>query len=349
MIEVSPDSLEAEWTLTDMRLGTYILSWERLSGWTSPNSELEELTANSTLTFTCEYLPNHGMAQSFVTIPLETVTMPAVFTMGSTVEEDETPRQVTLTRRFLMAATEVTNAQYLAEAQWAYDNGHVTVLPDGIYDTFDGSTEKLYDLQGYAPQIRFEDGTFYTRDPDRPVVSVSWRGAVAYCDWLSMQESLPRAYDHSTWSCNDGDPYGASGYRLPTEAEWEFACRASTTTHFNTGDCLDSEAAYSGYYPYVGCPVGPQHSHTTDACTFPPNAWGLYDMHGNVAEYCNDQAGSYEGDVTDPVGGSSTNWRMIRGGFYYNHAENCRSATRDMCGTYVGNGTDGFRMVRTSP
>jgi len=114
----------------------------------------------------------------------------------------------------------------------------------------DGSTSRLL-RNGY--QINFNGSVFTTLYPDLPACTITWYGAAAYCDWLSMQEGLERAYDHNSWSCNNDDPYNASGYRLPTEAEWEFACRAGTTTQFNTGDCLDArnEANYEALPDFV--------------------------------------------------------------------------------------------------
>ncbi len=285
----------------------------------------------------------------FVLIPPESVSMPATFTMGSTVYSDETPHQVTLTGRFNMASTEVTNAQYMAALQWAYNQGHVTVTTSSVRDNLDDATALLLDLDDSDCLISFSGGVFSTSNPDRPVVEVSWYGSVAYCDWLSLQEGLARAYDHNTWSCNSGNPYTASGYRLPTEAEWEFACRAGTTTHFNTGDCLDAgtEANYNGSYPYTGCPSGPYLGQTADVGSYPANQWGLFDIHGNVYEWCNDRYGTYSGDETDPEGAVSGN-NLHRDGGWYGYALHCRSADRHENEPYTTFYTIGFRPVRST-
>jgi len=292
----------------------------------------------------------------FVMIPPESVTMPATFTMGSNVYSNETPHQVTLTGRFNMASTEVTNAQYVAAVQWAYEQGHVTATISSVRDNLDGSTQELLDLDDSDCQISFSGGVFSTSFPERPVIEVSWYGSVAYCDWLSLQEGLPRAYNHSNWSCNSGNPYTASGYRLPTEAEWEFACRAGTTTHFNTGDCLDAgtEANYNGDYPYTGYPYtgclsGPYLGRTADVGSYPANQWGLYDMHGNVWEWCNDWYGTYSGDATDPEGAGSGDSRVLRGGDWDRYADYCRSAFRNNYYPYFTSYYYGFRPVRSTP
>ncbi|MBK8168102.1 MAG: formylglycine-generating enzyme family protein [bacterium] len=278
--------------------------------------------------------------------------------MGSPTTEsgrssNETQHQVTLTRGFSMQATEVTNQQYRDLVQWAYDNGHVTATSASVRDALDGSTQELLDLDGFPNcEISFSEGTF-TVDAwkaSHPVLEVTWYGSVAYCDWLSLQQGLPRAYDHSTWQCNAGSPYTAPGYRLPTEAEWEYACRAGTQTPFNTGFCLaaSTEANYNGTYPYTGCPSGPYLGWTAPVGSYPANAFGLYDMHGNLYEWCNDWYGTYGGTVTDPVGAGAGSYRVLRGGGWGDYALSCRSAVRAFNGPDGSYGTFGFRPVRST-
>jgi formylglycine-generating enzyme required for sulfatase activity len=297
--------------------------------------------------------PEPKPPEGFVLISADT------FTMGSPEDEpsrdsDEILHTVTLTNSFYISATEVTNRQYAEMAQWAYnqDPPLVSATSSSLRDDMDGSTEELLDLDAPSCEISFSGGIF-TVDAgkeDHPVLEVTWYGAVAYCDWLSMGEGLPRAYDHSTWQCNGNAPYSATGYRLPTEAEWEYACRAGTHTPFNTGDCLDAttEANYNGDNPYSGCPTGPYLGWTITVGSYPANAYGLYDMHGNLWDWCNDWHGGYGGDVTDPVGATTGTARVIRGGGWSAEAQYCRSAYRNM---YVpGKGADaiGFRPVRST-
>jgi formylglycine-generating enzyme required for sulfatase activity len=242
-------------------------------------------------------------------------------------------------------------------AQWAYDNGYVTADGWCLYDNLDGSTEILKEVSsegGY--EITFSAGAFSCLNPTHPVNRLGWYGAVAYCDWLSLQQGLPRAYNHSTWQCNGGNPYAAAGYRLPTEAEWEYACRAGAQTPFNAGSCLDSgtEANYNGplpYYngfPYTGCPTGPYVGWTVPVGSYPANAFGLYDMHGNVWEWCNDWYDPYGGTVTDPVGAGAGSYRVIRGGSWNFVADYCRSAFRLTIDPSTAASFQGFRVARSS-
>jgi formylglycine-generating enzyme required for sulfatase activity len=166
-----------------------------------------------------------------------------------------------------------------------------------------------------------------------PVERVTWYDAVEYCNALSRQEGLTPAYTVQgtvvTWNRK------ASGYRLPTEAEWEYACRAGTTTAYNTGSSIsDSQANY-------------RSSGTKPVGTYAPNAWGLYDMHGNVWEWCWDRYGDYaSGAQTDPTGAASGAYRVIRGGSWVNFAQIVRSAHRyDYVPSYWSYYL-GFRLVR---
>jgi len=162
---------------------------------------------------------------------------------------------------------------------------------------------------------------------DEPVTHVKWQQAVAFCDWLSRKEGKP--------------------YRLPTEAEWEYACRAGTTTPFHTGDKLTAEQANIGQTL-----DGKRRASTVAVGSYRPNAWGLYDMHGNVAEWCHDWFGPYDGAAqTDPVGRIDGDARVTRGWSYLpaGHPRGitryCRSANRSAHLPDDGNRATGFRVV----
>lgn len=300
--------------------------------------------------FTLRVVANDGVAPSgFVLVP------PGTFMMGSPTTEPsrstiEAQHQVTLTHGFHVQTTEVTNQQYRDMAQWAYNNGHVTATTSGLYDNLDGSTQLLKELGVGNYEITFSAGVFSCINPTHPVKYVTWYGSVAYCDWLSLQQGLPRAYNHSTWQCNAGNPYTAPGYRLPTEAEWEYACRAGTETPFSTGSCLDAgtEANYRGTIPYTGCPAGPYLGWTVPVGSYPANAFDLYDMHGNLYEWCNDWYDLYGGTVTDPVGAAAGSDRVIRGGCSYTNAVSCRSANRIMYFAFTSDRFIGLRPVRST-
>jgi formylglycine-generating enzyme required for sulfatase activity len=172
----------------------------------------------------------------------------------------------------------------------------------------------------------------------RPVENVSWHEATAFCDHIAQQSDRP--------------------YRLPTEAEWEYACRAGTTTPFYFGSTITSELAnYDGNFTYNDGPQGEYRKETTPIDHFGiANAFGLSDMHGNVWEWCQDHwHDSYEGAPSDgsawidPEASESAS-RVLRGGSWYNVPRICRSASRFYDG--AGERYDfsfGFRVVCVAP
>jgi formylglycine-generating enzyme required for sulfatase activity len=153
--------------------------------------------------------------------------------------------------------------------------------------------------------------------PDYPVEKVSWYDAVAFCKRLSELAEEREA---------------ERVYRLPTEAEWEYACRAGTTTPFHFGATLTSDDAnFDGRYPYGDVQPGVRVGKTTPAMKYRPNAWGLYDMHGNLWEWCQDwyDSGYYaQSPKKDPQGPEQGTNPVLRGGCWGNPAQECRSAAR---------------------
>ena len=188
------------------------------------------------------------------------------------------------------------------------------------------------------------------RGPNLPVERVSWFEAIEFCNERSRREGLTPAYTISdrgdsrtvTWNRS------ANGYRLPTEAEWEYACRAGTTTPFNTGgNITTSQANYNGNFPYNNNARGIYRQHTTVVGSFAANAWGLHDMHGNVSEWCWDWYRVYpSGAQTDPAGAASGTARVIRGGGWNYNAWNLRSAARNGNMPHSRIIYVGFRVVR---
>ena len=135
-------------------------------------------------------------------------------------------------------------------------------------------------------------------------------------------------------------------YRLPTEAEWEYAARAGTTTPFAFGNCLSTnDANYKGTYPLTGCSKGQSRKTTISVGSLRKNVWGLYDMHGNVYEWCQDWYGKYPtGSVTNPTGPATGSLRVIRGGSWNDEARYCRSAFRLSDGPDFASSNLGFRL-----
>ncbi|MDR0643306.1 MAG: formylglycine-generating enzyme family protein [Treponema sp.] len=164
-----------------------------------------------------------------------------------------------------------------------------------------------------------------------PVERVSWFEAIEFCNKLSEREGLEAAYIVSEqkiiWD------RGSAGYRLPTEAEWEFACRANTSTAYNVGEVLSTDQA--NYYGRKTLPVE----------SFPPNGFGLFDMHGNVWEWCWDGYGSYPRETDDPAA-EQDSICVVRGGSFRSTALDARSASRgSSTATYLSRDT-GFRVAR---
>jgi len=179
--------------------------------------------------------------------------------------------------------------------------------------------------------------------PDRPVERISWHAAMLYCNLRAAREGFKPCYDPKTQAYD----LAADGYRLPTEAEWEYACRAGTRTRWSFGDDpgdLDKHAWFKANSAKTTHPVRQK----------PANAWGLYDMHGNVAEWCLDFYAESYGDGSpckDPCGPEHGEERVLRGGSWNAGDEACRSAARraetpglaDVCFGYEAYG---FRCVR---
>ncbi|MCF8062907.1 MAG: formylglycine-generating enzyme family protein [Deltaproteobacteria bacterium] len=169
---------------------------------------------------------------------------------------------------------------------------------------------------------------------DDPVVSVSWFDCMEFIEKLNER--------------------GEGTYRLPTEAEWEYACRAGTTTAYSWGDepaC--SRAMYSNNplkseacIPHVKS-MGLEPGKAAPVKSYDPNPWGLYDMHGNVWEWCSDWYGAYpEESVEDPTGPANGNRRVRRSGSWYKYPWYCRSANRNIGHPAIKHDTLGFRVVR---
>ncbi len=228
------------------------------------------------------------------------------YTMGSPNGEtnrgdDETQHPATVSD-FKIARTETTVFQFALYCQATYPTDSID-----ISDFLKDATEK--------------------NDARHPVVSVKWYDAVQYANWLSQRQQLKALYNVDKEYALDTT---AQGYRLPTEAEWEYACRAGSATPFNTGPNLTTaQANYDGDSPYANYPKGDDRQKTTPAAYFSHNAWGLYDMYGNVWEWCHDWYGDYLPQPPPNYKGAIYGLsRVLRGGSWSDTAQNCRSANR---------------------
>jgi formylglycine-generating enzyme required for sulfatase activity len=182
--------------------------------------------------------------------------------------------------------------------------------------------------------------------PEKPVEQVDWYHAVLYCNMRSLKEGLKPCYDANTLACD----FAANGYRLPTEAEWEYACRAGTQSKYSVGDDpakLRACAWFKANADQAAHPVGQKA----------PNPWALFDMHGNVAEWCQDiysETFYQKSEAKDPQGPTSGDKRVVRGGSWRTTEDGCRCSARnsenarfaDAC---FGSDAYGFRCVRRAP
>jgi formylglycine-generating enzyme required for sulfatase activity len=248
-------------------------------------------------------------------IGLKMVLVPAgEFLMGSPANDpqakpDEQPQhRVRISTPFYLGAFEVTRKEYAALMD---DNSHFRDAPAG-------------------------------QDPARlPADSVSWFQAVEYCNKLSAKEGVQPFY---VLEGRTAAIAGGAGYRLPTEAEWEFACRSGTTTRWPFGD-LEAGVVEFGW-------IGANSGNRTNAVGLKkPNALGLFDMHGNVYEWCWDayEPNYYAGSPpADPLGGEPSNRRVVRGGYFKSPPIWTRCSARHSTNAREGREATGFRIARSA-
>ena len=215
-----------------------------------------------------------------------------------------------------------------------------TVYVDSFYiDKYEVTQEEYERVTGTNPSR--------WKGEANPVEQIRWKDAIEYCNARSRLESLQPAYDEQTWQCD----FEASGYRLPTEAEWEYTARAGTSTAYCFGDDRTQLGRHAWFKE--NCTRGPLPVGQKG-----PNPWGLYDMYGNVWEWCHDYYGEdyYEqSPENNPRGPGSGQTRVVRGGCWNSRPDMCRSSYRnyedpvftDTCFAKEIHGFAGLRCVRS--
>jgi formylglycine-generating enzyme required for sulfatase activity len=223
------------------------------------------------------------------------------------------------------------------------ENQHVVILSHGFYICETEVTQEQWkSMMGYNPSR-------FWGHANLPVENVTWYETVDYCNALSMLEGREPAYEidgqRVTWLP------GTDGFRLPTESEWEYACRAGSKTAFYNAAVTDCACNDPNLYR-IAWYCGDFHPARTKAVgQKQPNAWGLYDTSGNVREWCWDRYEYQypEGPVIDPTGGVYGLSRVMRGGYWMLDAKFCRSADRYSLDPEQDDPNVGFRIVRSAP
>ena len=221
--------------------------------------------------------------------------------------------------RFLMGSPETEEKRNVDEVQ------HLVTLTRGFWI---GKTEVTRaHWKAVMGNAGFAWSSLWGGDAELPIDTVSWHQCLEFCK------------------------KAGNGFRLPTEAEWEYACRAGSVTPFNFGGSLNGTTANcaGGADPYGTLVSGPNSFGSKRVASYQRNPWGLYDMHGNLFEWCSDYYAEYpEGDITDPVGPETGSARVVRGGCWNYAPKMCRSAFRSRMAEETHNGMIGFRVCCSS-
>ena len=259
----------------------------------------------------------NSLGMTFACIPDGT------FTMGTPPDEpgqnfNENPQhQVTLSERFYLQTEEVSLDRFRAFVQATE------------YKTEAESNGGCWCLEGNVWQKKSAvnwENTGFGQDDSHPVVCVSWNDAKAFAQWLSQKEGRI--------------------YRLPTEAEWEYACRASSTTALSNGKINELECGFDANLNAIAWYCYNSATGTQPIGKKTANAWGLYDMHGNVSEWVQDRFGTYSAEPTiDSAGAEEGSYHVVRGGSWKRQARYCRSGHREYLAAGDPSFDLGFRLV----
>jgi sulfatase modifying factor 1 len=259
---------------------------------------------------------------------------PGRFAMGTPQREpnhlaNEKRHEVRITRAYLLGVHEVTRGQFRV---FVNDSGYKTDAEKGGFALIWTGTEWQRKSGGSWREVGFEQAD------DHPVVNMSWNDAVAFAQWISRKENRL--------------------YRLPTEAEWEFACRAGTDTAYPWGDNPNDGGGFANAADQTAKRQFPHLTafnwddgfvYTAPVGKFKPNPWGLYDMIGNALEWCSDYYGEYpDGVAVDPKGpdkGDKIGARVLRGGSWYNRPQDIRVGFRHSHAANYQLNVIGFRLA----
>lgn len=268
----------------------------------------------------------NGVTLSLTLIPHGRFMMGSCQTEGVWQRNDETQHEVTLTKPFYMGITEVTRGQF---ASFVRNSGYKTDAEK------DGKGGDGYDGEKWIARAEYNWRNIGIDQTDNhPVVNVTWYDAVAFCQWLSKKESRQ--------------------FRLPTEAEWEYACRSGVSVDVKCGDGDEDMYKYGNYCDESNTEnwawQDKKHNDGEDNIAkvgiYLPNTWGLYDMRGNVQEWCQDWYGEYgSAAVSNPIGVQIGETRIVRGGCWYAPLSMCLPTRRSRL---KPNGRDsgvGFRVI----
>jgi formylglycine-generating enzyme required for sulfatase activity len=325
-------------TFDNLTLGRYMITVEA-SGYTT---QVQTINIIAATTYTVPFI----MLGDLGLVPLPAGT----FTMGDTVGywstngyTNEIPLTNVTLSSFYIGKYDVTNTEYCA---FLNSQGNLT---EGGYLWIEATNPGIAGTGPFTVVSGYEN---------HPVVEVSWYGAVAYCNWLSDLEGLTKCYGDYTldgsgrWGVNGANFHRANnGYRLPTNAEWEYACRANSTTDYFWGENYDpivpgSPLLISNYCWWSGNCIDMKA-----VGLLLPNGFGLYDMNGNVWQWCNDYNHTYSGgNEINPIGPTTAPpvpGRICRGGGFYGNPNYSRSSSR-ASNLPAGGAVIGFRIVRTN-
>jgi formylglycine-generating enzyme len=268
----------------------------------------------------------------FVVVPAGRFTRGSPKAEAGRLDNEGPTHPVTLSRPFLLASHELTVREFRA---FVTATGYVTQAEQaGVGGAENGHAERP-DLTWKAPP--------FVQTDDHPVVEVSWYDATAYADWRSVSDGLTACY-------TEGQPVPrCAGWRLPTEAEWEWAARAGTTGPFSvsvSGKGCEPDPALAAIAWTCANAGGTTHPVGEKA----PNTWGLYDLHGNVWEWTHDWFDDYRtGPLTDPSGPATESDKVLRGGGWGSRAGDCRAAVRVDDPPQKAFDNLGFRLARSLP